>query len=169
MRSFMGGGIAFMIKINLVTVGKVKEKYFSEAVAEYAKRLSRFCEFKLTEAEEINFVKTPNAAEIKKILSAEGENISKYIKGYIIVFAVEGKKLSSEGFAEKIKNLTDSGEGEITLVIGGSYGIDDKIKEKANFKMSFSDMTFPHTMTRVIAAEQIYRAFTIIAGVGYHK
>lgn len=157
-----------MIKIRVVAVGKVKEKYFSDAIAEYSKRLSRFCEFSLIEVKEENYDKaTPSA--IEKILAAEGERIEKAAKGLIVCLAIEGKKISSEDFAKFIKDKTDSGAGEITFVIGGSYGIDKKIKAACKDKISFSAMTFPHTLARVMLVEQIYRAFTIISGAEYHK
>ena len=157
-----------MIKIKLVAVGKVKEKYFTEAILEYSKRLNGYCEFTLVEVKEENF-KNPSASEIKKIMQVEGERIEKAIKGYPIVFAIEGKKVSSEGLAQKIKTLTDRGEGEITFIIGGSYGVDERVKNLCKERTSFSDLTFPHTLMRVIAVEQIYRAFSINAGSEYHK
>jgi 23S rRNA (pseudouridine1915-N3)-methyltransferase len=157
-----------MVKIKLVAVGKVKEKYFTEAINEYSKRLSGYCEFSIVEVKEENF-KNPSQAEIKKILAVEGERIEKAIKGYSIILAIEGKKLTSEELAGKLKSLIDRGEGEITFVIGGSYGIDEKIKANAKEKVSFSAMTFPHTLMRVITTEQLYRAFSINAGSEYHK
>ena len=157
-----------MIKIRLIAVGKVKEKYFTEAILEYSKRLSGYCDFSLIEVKEENF-KNPSPADIKKIMAIEGERILSNIKGYPIALAIEGKKLSSEELAKKIKTLTDRGEGEITFIIGGSYGIDDKVKSLCKEKMSFSDMTFPHTLMRVMTTEQIYRAFAINAGSEYHK
>ncbi len=157
-----------MIKIRLIAVGKVKEKYFTEAVLEYSKRLGGYCDFSLIEVKEENF-KNPSPADIKKIMAAEGERIRSNIKGYPIALAIEGKKLSSEDLAKKIKSLTDRGEGEITFIIGGSYGIDEGVKALCKEKISFSDMTFPHTLMRVMTAEQIYRAFAINAGSEYHK
>ena len=152
-----------MIKIRVVAVGKVKEKYFSDAIAEYSKRLSRFCDFSLVEVKEENYDKaTPSV--IEKILAIEGERIEKAAKGLIVCLAIE-----SEDFAKFIKDKTDSGSGEITFVIGGSYGIDKKIKDACKDKISFSAMTFPHTLARVMLVEQIYRAFTIISGAEYHK
>lgn len=157
-----------MIKIRIVAVGRVKEKYFSEAVVEYAKRLSRYCEFTLTEVKEENYDKATPAA-IEKILAAEGERIEKSVKGYPVCLAVEGRKISSEDLAKFIKAKTDFGEGEITFIIGGSYGISERVKSLCKDKISFSAMTFPHTLARVMLAEQIYRAFTIISGAEYHK
>lgn len=157
-----------MIKIKLVAVGKVKEKYFTEAISEYSKRLKGYCDFSLIEVKEENF-KNPSASDIKKILAVEGERIENAVKGYPIALAIEGKKLSSEELAKKIKALTDRGEGEICFIIGGSYGIDERVKALCKEKISFSDMTFPHTLMRVMATEQLYRAFAINAGSEYHK
>lgn len=162
---FGGGG---MIKINVVAVGKVKEKYFSDGISEYAKRLSRFCEFKIIELDEENYKKVDGDA-IEKIKEIEAERIMPHLKGFVFSTAPEGKKFSSERFAEKIKRLCDAGNGVITFVIGGSYGLSDKIKTRADESISFSDMTFPHTLFRLILTEQIYRAFTIINGSAYHK
>ena len=153
-----------MIKINLVCVGKVKEKYFAEGISEYAKRLKRFCDFAIIEAAEENA--GDNAAAI---IYKEGKNILPKLRGAVFAFAIEGEKYSSEKFAEKIKKLTDKGAGEITFVIGGSYGLSDEIKKKADGLVSFSDMTFPHTLFRLLCVEQIYRAFCIIGGTPYHK
>ena len=154
-----------MIKINLVCVGKVKEKNFAEGIAEYAKRLKRFCDFNVFEVAE------ENAAGLSALttIEREGKNIISKLRGAVFAFAIEGKKYSSEKFAEQIKKLVDSGTGEITFVIGGSYGLSDEIKRKADGLVSFSDMTFPHTLFRLICVEQIYRAFCIIGGTPYHK
>ncbi|MBR1867137.1 MAG: 23S rRNA (pseudouridine(1915)-N(3))-methyltransferase RlmH [Clostridia bacterium] len=156
------------MKIRVVAVGKVKEKYFREAIEEYSVRLSRFCEFSVSEVKEENYDK-PTPALVKKIIADEGERIKKAIKGYTVVFSPEGKKYSSEGFADRIKKLTDEGVGEISFVIGGSYGIDGEVKRAAKESVSFSDMTFPHTLARVMALEQLYRAFMIITGSVYNK
>lgn len=158
-----------MIKINVVCVGKVKENYYKEAIAEYLKRLKRFCEVSFTECKDETFSKEPSPADIVRLLKKEGEGIEKNLKGYVIALAVEGKKMSSETLAKKIEGLVDAGEGIITFVIGGSYGIDASIKQKADEKISFSDMTFPHTLMRVLLLEQIYRAFMINADSDYHK
>ena len=157
-----------MIKINVVAVGKVKEKYFAEGIAEYSKRLSRFCDFSLIEVEEENFKKTDDSV-IEIIKKKEGERLLPYLKGYVFVTAPEGKKLSSEDFAEKIKALSSRGVGVITFVIGGSYGLWQDIKNRADERISFSDMTFPHTLFRLLLTEQLYRAFSLIAGSAYHK
>lgn len=156
-----------MIKINLLCVGKVKEKYFLDGINEYKKRLSRFCEFNLIELEEENYSKVTDGL-ISQIKQKEGEKIDKKLSGYVFATAIEGKQFSSQELATKIKELIDKGQNA-TFIIGGSYGIDDKIKKKANELLSFSKMTFPHTMFRLILTEQIYRAFTIINGTEYHK
>ena len=157
-----------MIKIRLIAVGKVKEKYFTEAIAEYSKRLSAYVDFSLIEVKEENF-KNPTPADIQKIMAVEGERIEKAMRGYCFVLAIEGKKFSSTELAKKLKGLTDRGEGEITFIIGGSYGVDERIKRLCKESLSFSDMTFPHTLMRVMFSEQLYRAFSIIAGSEYHK
>ena len=145
-----------MQKINFVVVGKIKESFYRDAVAEYQKRLSRFAKVEIKElAEGAN-------------PSAEAGDILRAVKGYVIALAVEGKKLSSESLAEKIQSLADTGK-EITFVIGSSCGLAKEVKEKADFLLSFSDMTFPHQLMRVILAEQVYRAFMINAGATYHK
>lgn len=145
-----------MIKINLVVVGRIKESFYREAVAEYVKRLTRFCKTEIKELPE------------RRTLSEEGEDIIKNLKGYVFVLAIEGKKLSSEELAAKIKVLCDEGK-EMTFVIGSSSGLSDEVKKRADFKLSFSDMTFPHQLMRVILSEQIYRAFMINSGSEYHK
>lgn len=154
-----------MVKINLVCVGKVKEKYFAEGIAEYAKRLKRFCDFTITETAEEN-VSNLSAAAISE---REGKNILPKLRGTVFALAIEGKKYSSEDFAGELKRLTDAGVGEITFVVGGSYGLSEEVKNKAAGLISFSDMTFPHTLFRLMFVEQIYRAFCINAGTPYHK
>ena len=145
-----------MQKLNIVCVGKLKEKFWAEAVAEYCKRLSRFAAVQIRELPE------------RRTLAEEGEQIIRELHGYTVVLAVEGKKLSSESLAEKMKQLCDAGR-EMTFVIGSSCGLCPEVKEKADMLLSFSDMTFPHQLMRVILCEQIYRAFMINAGSEYHK
>ena len=145
-----------MQKVNFVVVGKIKESFYREAVAEYAKRITRFAKVEIKElAEGAN-------------PEAEADDILRACKGYVIALAVEGEKLSSEKLATKIKTLTDSGK-EITFVIGSSCGLSPRVKQAADYRLSFSDMTFPHQLMRVILAEQVYRAFMINAGSTYHK
>ena len=145
-----------MQKVYFVVVGKIKESFYREAVAEYVKRLSRFAKVEIKEL--------PEGANPE----AEADEILRAVKGYTIALAVEGEKLSSEKLAGKMKKLTDAGK-EITFVIGSSCGLSDKVKGAADYKLSFSDMTFPHQLMRVILAEQVYRAFMINAGSTYHK
>ena len=145
-----------MIKVNIVCVGKIKEQFYRDAVAEYIKRLSRFCRAEICELAE------------GRSLEEEGEAILRRVRGYVIALCVEGQKLSSTGLAARIKQLCDGGE-EITFIIGSSCGLAEKVKAAARLKLSFSDMTFPHQLMRVILCEQIYRAFMINGGGEYHK
>lgn len=145
-----------MQKINIVCVGKIKEDFYRNAVTEYLKRLSRFAKVEVKEIAE------------GKDLEEEAQGILRTVKGYIIALCVEGSKLSSEELAKRTKTLCDKGE-EITFIIGSSCGLADTVKKEADFKLSFSDMTFPHQLMRVILCEQIYRAFMIISGSTYHK
>ena len=145
-----------MQKIYFVVVGKIKETFYRDAVAEYAKRLSRFVKLEIKEI--------PEGANPE----TEAQDILRACKGYTIALAVEGEKLSSEGLASKIRTLNSEGK-EITFVIGSSCGLADEVKNRADYKLSFSDMTFPHQLMRVVLAEQVYRAFMINAGATYHK
>ena len=156
-----------MIKVNVVAVGKVKEIYFSDGIAEYAKRLSRFCEFKIIEVEEENFKKA-ESGDISVIKEREGERILPHLKGRVFAMAIEGKRRSSEEFARLIQTAADS-VGVMTFVVGGSYGLSEAVKSRADGLLSFSEMTFPHTLFRLMLTEQIYRAFTILGGSAYHK
>ena len=157
-----------MVKVNIVAVGKVKEKYFLDGINEYKKRISKYADFNIIEVAEENFSKVDDAL-IGVIKEREAERILPNLKGTVKALAIEGKKYSSQAFAKEIKRLVDCGEGVITFVIGGSYGLSDKIKHKATELISFSDLTFPHTLFRLMLSEQIYRAFSINAGSGYHK
>lgn len=153
-----------MFKVNVVAVGKVKEKYFSEALGEYAKRMSRFCEFNCFECKEQSL----EDIDAQTAILRESDEILKKLKGYVVVLAIEGKKLTSEKFAEKLTKIKDV-VGEVTFVIGSSCGLNDSVKKRADELISFSDMTFPHTMFRVMLYEQLYRAFMISSGGRYHK
>ncbi|MBR6737363.1 MAG: 23S rRNA (pseudouridine(1915)-N(3))-methyltransferase RlmH [Clostridia bacterium] len=157
-----------MMKINVVCVGKIKEKYYEDAVNEYLKRLTRFAKVTVKELKEVNFNAEPTKKDIQDILQKEGEEIKKNLSGTVAVLAIEGKGYNSCEFAKLISAVKDT-VGELTLVIGGSYGIDDSVKRLADYKISFSEMTFPHTLTRVILTEQLYRAFTILNDGKYHK
>ena len=145
-----------MQKIYFVVVGKIKESFYREAVAEYVKRLSRFAKVEIKEL--------PEGANPE----AEADEILRACKGYTIALAVEGEKLSSEKLAKKMQTLADTGK-DVSFVIGSSCGLSDRVKNAADYKLSFSDMIFPHQLMRVILAEQVYRAFMINAGSTYHK
>ncbi|MGN0818840.1 MAG: 23S rRNA (pseudouridine(1915)-N(3))-methyltransferase RlmH [Christensenellaceae bacterium] len=157
-----------MIKVNVVAVGKVKEKYFQQGIEEYSKRLSRFCEFGICEVRECNLTDNPNEKERQRIIETEAAEISKKLRGSVYAMCVEGQPCSSERFSEILQKEADLGN-EITFVIGGSYGLSQEIKDASKGKISFSQMTFPHTLFRLILTEQIYRGFTISAGSSYHK
>ena len=156
-----------MFKVKIIAVGRIKEEYFSEAVKEYVKRAGRYAEVKITEIKEENFCAEPNDKEKEVVLEKEGEAILKEIRGKAYALAIEGKKISSDGLKDLIKKSKDAGE-ELTFIIGGSYGLSPKVKNAAT-PISFSDMTFPHTLFRVMLTEQIYRAFNIMEGGKYHK
>lgn len=157
-----------MIKVNVIAVGKVKERYFADGIEEYSKRLGRFCEFRIIETEEENFKKVDEKT-VGLIKKKEGERILPNLKGVVFVTAPEGKKFSSEKLAETLKTFADEGKGVFTFVIGGSYGLSDEVKSRADVKISFSDMTFPHTLFRLMLTEQLYRAFSIANWSAYHK
>jgi 23S rRNA (pseudouridine1915-N3)-methyltransferase len=159
------------MKITILCVGKIKEKYFNLAIDEYTKRLSRYCKLEIVE---VGDEKTPDGAseaEEIQIKNLEGERILKYIKdgAYVIALAIDGHMLSSTDLADKIEQLGVGGNSHIILVIGGSLGLSKDVLNRADYKLSFSKMTFPHQLMRVILLEQIYRAYRIISGQPYHK
>lgn len=145
-----------MIKVNVVCVGKIKEDYLRAAIDEYTKRLSRFCRLEIKELAE------------GRNLSEEAPKILKAVTGFKIALCIEGDKINSVRFAESLKKLVDAGS-EISFIIGSSCGLAEEVKNGADMKLSFSDMTFPHQLMRVILLEQIYRGFMINAGAEYHK
>ena len=159
------------MKITLITVGKIKEKYLKDAIAEYSKRLSRYCKLEIIE---VTDEKTPaHASESVEdaIRSKEAERIQKYIKedAYIITLEIGGKQLASEELAEKIDKLGIQGVSHIIFIIGGSIGLGREVLSRSDYALSFSKMTFPHQLMRVILLEQIYRSYRIINGEPYHK
>ena len=158
------------MNIDIVCIGKLKERYWTEACAEYIKRLSSYCSIKVTELREARQTGTGPAAEAL-VVEQEGRSILDKIgeRDYVIALAVKGKRLSSEGLAEKINALALEGRSDVCFVIGGSLGLSDEVMRRADMALSFSDMTFPHQMMRVILLEQIYRSFKIIRGETYHK
>ena len=160
-----------MSTISIVCVGKIKEKYWNEAIAEYSKRLSRYCRINIIEVAD---EKTPDdapAAIEEQIKKKEGDRILSNIdpNGYVVALTIDGKKYSSEGFSKYISDLGVKGVSHIQFIIGGSLGLHEEILRRADSRISFSDMTFPHQMMRVILAEQIYRSFKIIHHETYHK
>ena len=160
-----------MFDITLITMGKLKEKFYISAAEEYAKRLGAYCRFKLVELPEQRLPEDPSPAEISVGLEKEAELIlSKIPKGaWLCVFTPEGKELTSEGFAQKLSEVKISGKSAACFLIGSSFGMAQKIKDKADFRLSMGKMTFPHHLARIMVLEQIYRAEAIQAGSKYHK
>lgn len=160
-----------MFDITLITMGKLKEKFYISAAEEYAKRLGAYCRFSLVELPEQRLPENPSPAEISAGLEKEAELIqSKIPKGaWLCVFTPEGKELSSEQFAQKLSEVKISGKSTACFLIGSSFGMAQKIKDKADFRLSMGKMTFPHHLARIMVLEQIYRAEAIQAGSKYHK
>ena len=158
------------MKVTLICVGKVKEKFYRDAIKEYEKRLGAYIKLNTIEISDEK-VKVENDSEIALAMEKEGNNILSKIKDnqYVITLEILGKNLSSEEFALKIDNLMLTGKSDVALVIGGSYGLSDSVKKRSDFALSFSKMTFPHQMMRVVLLEQVYRAYRIITGASYHK
>ncbi|MDY3240015.1 MAG: 23S rRNA (pseudouridine(1915)-N(3))-methyltransferase RlmH [Anaerovoracaceae bacterium] len=159
------------MKIQIICIGKLKEKYWTEAVAEYSKRLQRFCTLEIVELKEARLPDKASAADEENVKLEEGRSILKQISDstYVITLEVLGKAFSSEELAGKIEDLAGMGRSDIAFVIGGSLGLSAEVSRRADFKLSFSRMTFPHQMMRVILLEQIYRSFKINRNETYHK
>ncbi|MBU7456159.1 23S rRNA (pseudouridine(1915)-N(3))-methyltransferase RlmH [Leuconostoc fallax] len=159
------------MNIKLITVGKLKEKYLKDGIAEYAKRLSRFAHVEIIELADEKTPEKASAAQNQQIMLKEGDRIQSKIgdRDYVIALAIEGKQVPSEQFADKMANITLDGFSTITFIIGGSLGLTPEIKQRANFKMSFGLLTLPHQLMRLVLIEQIYRAFMIQQGSPYHK
>ena len=159
------------MNINIICIGKLKERYWSDAVAEYSKRLKSCCSLDIVELKESRLPDKAGSAEELAVKEAEGSEIIKKIKDnmYVITLEVKGKMLSSEKLAAKIENLGIDGVSNIAFVIGGSLGLSEAVSRRADFKLSFSEMTFPHQMMRVVLLEQVYRSFKIIRHEAYHK
>ncbi len=159
------------MKIKIVCVGKVKEAFFRDAISEYAKRLSKFAEFEIVEVQDEKTAEDMSPSETENTLSKEGERILKNIgeREFVTILDIKGKKLSSEQLADRISDTLNRGFNVLTFVIGGSLGLSSKVKQRGDYSLSFSDMTFPHQLMRVILSEQIYRAFKIINHEPYHK
>lgn len=151
------------MKITVLCVGKIKEAYFRDAIAEYKKRLSAYCDIAITEV--------PDDADSAAAVQNEGRRILEKLpeKAFVTALAIEGKKLDSVGLSQKLDDLMTGGNSHFVFIIGGSSGLSDEVLKRADFKLSFSDMTFPHQLMRVILLEQIYRAFKIMRNEPYHK
>ncbi|MCI9066056.1 MAG: 23S rRNA (pseudouridine(1915)-N(3))-methyltransferase RlmH [Lachnospiraceae bacterium] len=159
------------MKITLITVGKIKEKFFRDAADEYGKRLSRYCKLDIREAADEKTPEKASQIQCEQILQKEGERILKLMPedAFVITLEIEGRRLTSEAFASQIERLGVNGTSHIAFVIGGSIGLHNSIKKRADLAVSFSDMTFPHQLMRVVLLEQIYRAYRIINREPYHK
>lgn len=159
------------MQINIIYVGNIKDKYFSDAVKEYEKRLCAYCKVINTEIKETKIPENASAAQINKAIEEEGEKILSVLpqKSYKIALAVEGAMLSSEELAKKIDSSLTGGYSSISFIIGGAFGMSEKVKKSCDMMLSVSRMTFTHRMMRVIILEQIYRAYNILSGGKYHK
>lgn len=159
------------MNITIVCIGKLKEKYWVSAIEEYSKRLSKYCTLVIDELKEERLPDNASMAEEEAVKIAEGKNILKRIKkdSYVITLEIKGSQLSSEKLADKVNQLGLDGKSDLVFVIGGSLGLSEEVSQRSDFKLSFSAMTFPHQMMRVILLEQIYRAFKINKNEQYHK
>ncbi len=157
--------------INIICIGKLKERYWEDAVKEYSKRLTPYCALKITELKEFRLRQNAGASEEEEVKYNEGQDILSHIgqKDYVITLEIKGKKMSSEQLAGKLSELGLSGKSTIDFVIGGSLGLSGEVSARSDFRLSFSDMTFPHQLMRVILLEQIYRCFKIQRNEPYHK
>lgn len=159
------------MKITVVAVGKLKEKYLKDGIAEYEKRLSRYCELEIIEVLDEQVPENLSLAQGIQAKKSEAERILKKVKpgSIMIILDIKGEKMDSLGLARKLESFFVSGNSHLTFIIGGSIGLDEQLKQAAHLKLSFSDLTFPHQLTRLILLEQLYRSFKIIQGETYHK
>lgn len=159
------------MNINIIAVGKIKEKYIIEGIKEFSKRLSRYAKLKIIEIDDEKAPENLSQKDMEKVMEKEGEKIISKIpqNSFIISLEIEGKSISSEILSKKIEDIMISGYNDITFIIGGSLGLSKEVKTISNFKLSFSKMTFPHQLMRLILLEQIYRSFRIMKGEPYHK
>jgi 23S rRNA (pseudouridine1915-N3)-methyltransferase len=159
-----------MLNINIICVGKLKESYLRDAIDEYSKRMRTLCRLSIIELPEERSSDDPSAAEIGRVISAESERIMQKLgKGdYVIAMCVEGRNISSEELSAKLEDISMR-SSTVDLIIGGSWGLSDELKSRADFKLSMGKMTFPHQLCRVMLLEQVYRAFRIISNEPYHK
>lgn len=159
------------MRITLVTVGKIKEKFYTDAIAEYTKRLSRYCKLDIVQVPDEKTPDNVGEAVERQIKDKEGERLLSSIKdgAYVVALAIEGEMVSSVKLSEKLRALGVGGTSQIVFVIGGSLGLSESVLRRADYKLSFSPMTFPHQLMRVILLEQIYRSYRIMNGEPYHK
>ena len=160
-----------MQRVTVLCVGKLKEKFYIDAAAEYVKRLQRHCKLELIELLEQRLPDDPSPAEIQKALRAEGDAIREKLPkgGAVIALCIEGKPCSSQELSRRMANFGVQGKAQLTFLIGGSVGLDEDLKRRADWRLSMSPMTFPHHMARIMLLEQIYRAYQIADGTKYHK
>ena len=160
-----------MQRVTVLCVGKLKEKFYLEAAAEYVKRLQRFCKLELVELPESRLPESPSPAEVQRALAAEAAAIRERLPrgGAIIALCIEGKPCSSVELSRRMEELAVAGKTQLTFLIGGSVGLDESLKRQAVWRLSMSPMTFPHHLARIMLLEQIYRAYQISAGTKYHK
>lgn len=160
-----------MLNVMIICVGKLKESYWREAVAEYSKRMRTFCNFSIVEVDEEKIADNPSPSQIKTTITKEGERIISKIphNAKVISMCIEGKQRSSEKLAQEIADIAVGGYSSIAFIIGGSWGLSDEVKRMSHIRLSMSEMTFPHQLARVMLCEQIYRAFQINIGGKYHK
>ena len=160
-----------MLAVKFVCVGRMREKFYIDAFSEYTKRLQSLCKFEIVEPTEQLLSENPSDKEIKAALDKEAQDIMKAIPGdaYVVAMCVEGKQMPSEGMGELIAARENSGKPKLCFVIGGSFGLADSVKQRADMKLSMSKMTFPHHLARVMLIEQLYRGFKINEGSMYHK
>lgn len=160
-----------MINIQLIVLGKLKEKYMKDFASEYEKRLSGYCKLTVTELEPVKLSDNPSEQEIKNALSKETQMIKGKIpkNSYVFSMCIEGKQMSSEELSKKLEDIALTGKNNITFIIGSSFGLSDEIKQMSDYKFSMSKMTFPHKLARIMLTEQIYRAMSITNNSKYHK
>ena len=160
-----------MQRVTVLCVGKLKEKFYLEAAAEYVKRLQRFCKLELVELPESRLPESPSPAEVQRALAAEAVAIRERLPkgGAVIALCIEGKPCSSVELSRRMEELAVAGKTQLTFLIGGSVGLDESLKQQADWQLSMSPMTFPHHLARIMLLEQIYRACQIAAGTKYHK
>lgn len=160
-----------MLSVNIICVGGLKEQYWRDACAEYAKRLGGFCKFGIIEVPESRLPKSYSDADIAKVISGEGTRILEKIPSgsFVAAMCIEGRELSSTQLAARLEQIALGGKSRVDFIIGGSYGLSEDVKRRADLRLSMSPMTFPHQLARVMLCEQIYRAFSINADTKYHK